>query len=449
MARLDAETPERSRMKDSRRTYSIGTSRLQLEFGDLTSARTHVLVSSDDYYLTAGGGVSQAIARAGGPAIRADAAKHVPAHAGDVVVTTAGTLSARYVFHAVTIAPDATDTSPSDVLRRATRRCLELMTVLGLRSIAFPALGTGTAGFAVEDAAATMAAVIAEDLAQRKDPLEVAIFLHSPSRNPLEFLAFYEQLARRVPQLGVPIPAQPTAPAVAPPLPESVRDELERRYLKLQEHLTALEHERQRLEQQLTELLQTGAAPRDVEWLRERLSQNLDKRLESTSEQERLRGEGVPIFLCYARKDQEWRQQLMEHLASLRREGLVTTWYDGEISPGAEWDDEIRLRLRQSRVVLLLLSASFINSEYINSVELKEALDRHRRGLARVIPVVVRDVDWHHSPVGALQGLPRDGRSIADYGTSADKAFVEVVGEIRRALRHLPGAYERPGTKPS
>lgn len=91
---------------NEQRTYQFGKSRLTLCFGDITNSDAQVIVSSGDYYLTMGGGVSAAILKAGGNSIALDASKKVPAEVGDVVVTNAGTLAAQYVFHAVTIGQD-------------------------------------------------------------------------------------------------------------------------------------------------------------------------------------------------------------------------------------------------------------------------------------------------------------------------------------------------------
>ena len=81
----------------NQRTYSIGNSKFVIEFGDLTASTASVLVSSDDYMLTMGGGVSAAIRRAGGEMIMLDASKKVPVKVGDVVVTSAGALAATYL----------------------------------------------------------------------------------------------------------------------------------------------------------------------------------------------------------------------------------------------------------------------------------------------------------------------------------------------------------------
>ena len=135
---------------NTRRTYRIAESLLTIDFGSVLDVGAEVVVSSDDYQLTMGGGVSAAIRMAAGNALVLDASKAVPREEGDIVVTTAGALPARYVFHAVTIGPRkwVDRTYRPDIprlIRRATLSCLELMMPLGVRSIAFPALGTGTA----------------------------------------------------------------------------------------------------------------------------------------------------------------------------------------------------------------------------------------------------------------------------------------------------------------
>jgi O-acetyl-ADP-ribose deacetylase (regulator of RNase III) len=101
----------------SARSYTFEKSRINIVFGDITSSTAQVIVSSDDYYITMGGGVSGAILRAGGQEIMIDAAKKVPAKLGDVVVTTAGRLKAQYVFHAITIEQHSDGMEPAKIVR--------------------------------------------------------------------------------------------------------------------------------------------------------------------------------------------------------------------------------------------------------------------------------------------------------------------------------------------
>jgi O-acetyl-ADP-ribose deacetylase (regulator of RNase III) len=199
------------RQMANKRSYRFGTSLLSLEFGDITTSKAQVLVSSDDYYLSMGGGVSRSILNAGGHAIALDASKKVPAAVGDVVVTTAGTLAAQYIFHAITLGPDLS-IPPQEIIKQSTKRCMQMLDTLQLSSIAFPAIGTGSAGFSNEDAAVQMAAIICEDLLTRRSPVEVTIYLFDQSgqKQEIDHIQFFEEIAARVPRLTNPIVARET-----------------------------------------------------------------------------------------------------------------------------------------------------------------------------------------------------------------------------------------------
>ena len=114
-------------------TYQIGSSTIRIHVGHLTRSRSHALVSSAGYLLSMGGGVSSmgggvsaAILNAGGQAIWSDARKMAPRAAGDIVVTGAGSLPARYVLHAIMIGPggEAEQLPPGAVVRQATQRVM-------------------------------------------------------------------------------------------------------------------------------------------------------------------------------------------------------------------------------------------------------------------------------------------------------------------------------------
>src|ERR1700742_3151702 len=113
----------------------------------------------------------------------------------------------------------------------------------------------------------------------------------------------------------------------------------------------------------------------------------------------------VTIFFCYAREDELHLRKLQKHLRPLQRQGLIETWYDRNISPGAEWEKEITKHLQGAHIILLLISSDFIDSEYCYAIEIQQALERHKRGEASVIPVIVRPIYWQET-LGQLQALP-------------------------------------------
>jgi O-acetyl-ADP-ribose deacetylase (regulator of RNase III) len=144
--------------------YRLNNSILRVTYGDITNLRADALVSSDDNHLTMGGGVSYSILRAGGQSIREEARKHIPLKLGDVAVTSAGELPAKYIFHAVTIDYTEMQGPTEDSIRAATLKCMQLGDTLGINSIALPALGTGVGKFPFQLAAEVIIRTIAEYL---------------------------------------------------------------------------------------------------------------------------------------------------------------------------------------------------------------------------------------------------------------------------------------------
>ncbi len=122
---------------------------------------------------------------------------------------------------------------------------------------------------------------------------------------------------------------------------------------------------------------------------------------------------GAPLtfFYSYAHEDEELRDELEKHLSLLQRQGLITTWHDRCIAPGTDWVHEIDAHLEAASIILLLIIPDFLASDYCYDVEVQRALERHTCGEARVIPIIVRPVDWHSAPFGHLQCLPRDGKA--------------------------------------
>ncbi len=146
----------------------------------------------------------------------------------------------------------------------------------------------------------------------------------------------------------------------------------------------------------------------------------------------------VTIFFCYAREDEALLNKLKTHLRPLQRQGLIDVWYDRNISAGTEWEQEINQHLNSAQIVLLLVSPDFMDSDYCYSIEMKRALERHARGEAKVIPVILRYVDWHGEPLGKLQALPTDGKPVRGPDWyDLDSALYDVTAGIRKVVEQL------------
>jgi internalin A len=142
------------------------------------------------------------------------------------------------------------------------------------------------------------------------------------------------------------------------------------------------------------------------------------------------------LFCSYSHKDEELRKQFEVHLKLLERRGVISSWHDRLIGAGQEWKDQISENLEQADIIVLLVSADFIASDYCYDIEMTRALERHEGDEARVIPVIVRDVDWSDAPFHKLQGLPRNGKAVRLW-PDRDAAWRNVVEGIKAAAADL------------
>jgi len=151
----------------------------------------------------------------------------------------------------------------------------------------------------------------------------------------------------------------------------------------------------------------------------------------------------VEALVSYSHRDERARQQLETHLSLLQRQKLLSVWHDRKIGAGTEWKGQIDTHLDSAELILLLVSPDFLASDYCYDVELAHALKGHEAGEARVIPIILRPVDWHEAPFGKLQALPREAKPISTW-SNRDEAFRNVVEGIRRTVRELRASKTAP-----
>jgi hypothetical protein len=154
--------------------------------------------------------------------------------------------------------------------------------------------------------------------------------------------------------------------------------------------------------------------------------------------------QAIEIFYSYAHEDEELRDKLVNHLASLKRQRVITEWHDRKISAGAEWAGEIDKHLDTAQIILLLISDAFMASDYCFDVEVKRAMERHTGGEAVVIPIILRPVDWEGTPFSKLQGLPTDAKPVTTW-TDRDEAFLNIAKGIRKVVAKLRGEEDGDG----
>jgi Bacterial tandem repeat domain 1/TIR domain len=156
---------------------------------------------------------------------------------------------------------------------------------------------------------------------------------------------------------------------------------------------------------------------------------------------------GINIFCSYAQADQTVQKQLSTHMSQLKRNGLIEEWSEQQVLAGADRVQEIDHAIRSAHIILLLISADFLASDACYQTEMQHALERHKRGEAQVVPIIVRPCDWQHSPFAHLQWLPRNAKPLS--ASNKDAAFVGIVQELRKIITQQQMYYNQPAEQGS
>lgn len=139
------------------------------------------------------------------------------------------------------------------------------------------------------------------------------------------------------------------------------------------------------------------------------------------------------IFISYAHKDEALKDELLIHLAPLKRDREISIWHDREIPVGEEFTREISAALERSDTILLLVSPDFLASTYCYDIEVQRALERHVEGTARVIPIILRPSDWKNCLLAALLTAPTDGKPVTTW-VNRDEAFLNIITHMRKVM---------------
>jgi PAS domain-containing protein len=140
----------------------------------------------------------------------------------------------------------------------------------------------------------------------------------------------------------------------------------------------------------------------------------------------------LQAFISYAHNDGHYCKALLRHLKLIEN---VVAWHDGLIPPGTPWQPELDQNLEAADIILLLISPAFFDSYYCHR-EMEQALERHKRHEAEVIPVVLCEHDWKYTELAALEALPEKGKPVKDW-TSRDRAYTSIAKGVREIVRKL------------
>ena len=167
--------------------------KIHIEQGDLTAKKVDAIVNAANNDLMLGGGLAGVIARKGGPTIQQECDRHGPVRVGEATITGGGELPARFVIHQASMALGGRTTAEN--LRRSTAAVLELAEKHGLRTLAFPATGTGIAGFDLRRCAEIMLEEVRRHLERPSSLTDVYFVLYDDQA--------YNQFLQEAARIGI------------------------------------------------------------------------------------------------------------------------------------------------------------------------------------------------------------------------------------------------------
>lgn len=147
-------------------------------------------------------------------------------------------------------------------------------------------------------------------------------------------------------------------------------------------------------------------------------------------------GSGGPTAFCsYADEDVEYLLRLDTYLKPLDRQGALKLWHNQDILPGEDREAQMRIYLSTADLILTLVSPDYLGSD-VSYAERWVAVERHKRGEAVVVPILIRPADWRNSLLGELAPLPASGKPVTTWANK-DEAWLQIVEGVRFVVGRL------------
>lgn len=143
--------------------------------------------------------------------------------------------------------------------------------------------------------------------------------------------------------------------------------------------------------------------------------------------------QALNVFLCYAREDEGMKNELLKHLKGSVIRKKPRVFQVGKIVADEIWDGAVERKLQKADIVLLLLSPDFLKNRYMQKKEFAVVMERHSRGAALMIPVLLRPCDLHDTSLNQLQILPGPNKPVP-LTKDRDLVYTEIANEIDRLI---------------
>ena len=144
----------------------------------------------------------------------------------------------------------------------------------------------------------------------------------------------------------------------------------------------------------------------------------------------------VNIFLSYSSEDIELKKSLLTQLKVLTiSDKHINIWDDGLLQAGDQWNKKIKEKLHSAHIVLMLISANFLTTDYILNIEVQNTLERLKNDEVSALPIILSPCAWMQTPLSQFQALPRKGKPVTDY-PDRNTAFFEIVTGIQQVINN-------------
>jgi len=141
------------------------------------------------------------------------------------------------------------------------------------------------------------------------------------------------------------------------------------------------------------------------------------------------------VFISYSHHDKRFLLELMVHLKPYDRSATFTAWSDEHVATGSPWPIEIKDALNEAKLAVLLVSPSFLASEYIHKHEFRPLLEKAKKNQVQMLWVPIQASSFQENPLEQIRAAYNPKRPLAQMGGAArSSAWVKVCVEIEKAL---------------
>ncbi|MCY7309200.1 MAG: TIR domain-containing protein, partial [Chitinophagaceae bacterium] len=141
----------------------------------------------------------------------------------------------------------------------------------------------------------------------------------------------------------------------------------------------------------------------------------------------------LKVFISYSSKDIEYLNELLPYLIAFESAGSIELYYDGRISPGEPWSEVLSKFIREADVILFLLSADALVSDYITK-EIEIALSQQKNGSSKIFPLLIKECNWQSSPISKFLLIPKSAKPIESF---EEKERIKIYYELNEQLSKI------------